>query len=127
MSAPRFQIADCPSERVALLRRELGVSGALAQVLVRRGFGDPAAAHAFLAADEEHSPRDFAGIEEAVEAILAHVVGGSRITVHGDYDVDGVCSTAILVRALRARGADVDSYLPDRAADGYGLAAATVR
>ncbi len=127
MSGLRFQIADCPHEQVALLRRELGVSDALAQVLVRRGLGDLAAAQAFLAADEEHSPHEFAGIGAAVEAILAHVSAGSRITIHGDYDVDGVCSTAILVRALRTLGADVDSYLPDRATDGYGLGAATVR
>ena len=49
------------------------------------------------------------------------------ITVHGDYDVDGVCSTAILVRVLRVLGADVDWYLPSRTEDGYGLSAATVR
>ena len=58
--------------------------------------------------------------------ILEHVERGSRITVHGDYDVDGVCSTAILVRALRTLGADVDWYLPSRIDDGYGLARATV-
>ncbi len=46
--------------------------------------------------------------------------------MHGDYDVDGVCSTAILVRALRTLGADVDWYLPSRIDDGYGLALATV-
>jgi single-stranded-DNA-specific exonuclease len=50
----------------------------------------------------------------------------SRITVHGDYDVDGICSSAILIRALRTLGADVDWYLPSRIDDGYGLAAATV-
>jgi single-stranded-DNA-specific exonuclease len=49
-----------------------------------------------------------------------------RITIHGDYDVDGVCSTAILVRTLRALGADVDWYLPSRLEDGYGLSSATV-
>ena len=49
-----------------------------------------------------------------------------RITIHGDYDVDGVCSTAVLVRVLRALGADVDWYLPDRATDGYGLNPKTV-
>ena len=58
--------------------------------------------------------------------ILGHVGRRSRITVHGDYDVDGICSTAILVRALRTLGADVDWYLPSRIDDGYGLAAATV-
>ncbi len=127
MPATRFQIADCPPEQVARLRRELAVSGALAQVLVRRGLGDPDSARAFLDGAEEHPPSAFAGIEQAVQEILAHVAAARRITIHGDYDVDGICSTAILVRALRALGADVDSYLPDRIADGYGLAAATVK
>ncbi len=126
MLRPRFQIADCPPEDVARLRGELGVSGALAQVLVRRGFGEPASARAFLAAEEEHLPAAFEGIEQAVAMILAHVEAQQRVTIHGDYDVDGICSTAILVRALRAIGADVDSYLPDRASDGYGLGKPTV-
>jgi single-stranded-DNA-specific exonuclease len=126
MPRPRFEIADCPPDDVARLRRELGVSGPLAQVLVRRGLGAPARARAFLAADEEHSPAGFDGIEQAVGTVLAQLAAGQRITIHGDYDVDGICSTAILVRALRTLGADVDSYLPDRASDGYGLGKATV-
>jgi single-stranded-DNA-specific exonuclease len=127
MHSPRFEIADCPSADVLRLREELGVSGALAQVLVRRELGEPARARAFLAAAEEHHHSAFTGIEEAVAAILARVSAGLRITVHGDYDVDGICSTAILLRALRSLGADVDSYLPDRISDGYGLREATVR
>ncbi len=127
MQGPRFEIADCPSADVARLRRELGVSGALAQVLVRRGQAEPELARAFLAAEEEPPPSAFAGIERAVGSILEQVAAGGRITIHGDYDVDGVCSTAILVRALRALGADVDHYLPDRIGDGYGLGAETVR
>jgi len=102
------------------------MSAAMAQVLVRRGLGEPSRAQAFLAAEEEHPPSAFTGIEAAIAAILAHVRAGTRITIHGDYDVDGVCSTAVLVRVLRALGADVDWYLPDRAADGYGLNARTV-
>jgi single-stranded-DNA-specific exonuclease len=124
---PRFEIPECPSADVARLRRELGVSGALAQVLVRRGLADAEQARAFLAADEEHPPASFAGIERAVATVLAHVRTGRRITIHGDYDVDGICSTAILVRTMRGLGADVDHYLPDRMGDGYGLAEATVR
>jgi single-stranded-DNA-specific exonuclease len=122
----RFEIAPCPRPHVQELERRLGVSGALAQVLVRRGLADPERARAFLAADEEHPPSAFEGIGEALTTILAHVGVGTRITVHGDYDVDGICSTAVLVRALRALGADVDWYLPDRASDGYGLNARTV-
>ena len=121
-----MQIAPASVPDTLRLARELGVSHAVAQVLVRRGFGDPDAARAFLAGDERHDPSAFAGIERAVALVGAHLDAGSRITVHGDYDVDGVCSTAVLVRALRGLGASVDWYLPDRATDGYGLNARTV-
>ena len=127
MPRTRFEIPACPAAEVGRLERELGVSGPIAQVLVRRGYEEPARARAFLAAEEEHPPGAFARIDQAVETILAHVRSGERITVHGDYDVDGVCSTAVLMRALLAMGANVDSYLPDRASDGYGLNEATVR
>src|SRR5580704_8201578 len=123
----RFEIAPCPEPQVRGLAHELGVSEALAQVLVRRGLADPERARAFLAAEEEHSPTAFAGIEVALATIHAHARAGTRITVHGDYDVDGICSTAVLVRVLRALAADVDWYLPDRARDGYGLNPETVR
>jgi single-stranded-DNA-specific exonuclease len=127
MERPRFEIADCPADAVELLQRELGVSGPLAQILVRRGLAEPAWARSFLAADEEHPPTDFTGIERAIEPILRHAANGTRITIHGDYDVDGICSTAMLVRSLRRLGANVDWYLPDRASDGYGLNPATVQ
>jgi single-stranded-DNA-specific exonuclease len=122
----RFEIPECSLAEVERLQRELGVSAPLAQVLVRRELAEPSIARAFLEASEEHSPELFAGIGEAVETILRHLGAGARITIHGDYDVDGVCSTAVLMRALRGLGADVDSYLPDRARDGYGLNVATV-
>jgi single-stranded-DNA-specific exonuclease len=127
VSSCRFEIPDCAPEQVERLRRELGVSGALAQVLVRRGLAEPESAREFLTGAEEHPPQAFAGIEEAVGTIVAHVHAGSRITIHGDYDVDGICSTAVMVRTLRELGGDVDSYLPDRASDGYGLNIATVQ
>jgi single-stranded-DNA-specific exonuclease len=118
---PRFEIPECQPSAVEGLRHALGVSGVLAQVLVRRGLAEPARARAFLAADESYPYTAFAGIEEALATIRRHVDARARITVHGDYDVDGVCSTAVLVRTLRRMGADVDWYLPDRESDGYGL------
>jgi single-stranded-DNA-specific exonuclease len=126
VSDVRLEIPPAPPAAVAGLCAALGVSDPLAQVLVRRGLGEPALARGFVAASEEHDPGEFAGIERAVERILGHVRAGTRITIHGDYDVDGMCSTAVLVRALRGLGAEVDWYLPDRMSDGYGLARATV-
>ena len=126
LEPPRLRIDPCDVDSVLALERELGVGHVLAQVLVRRGFGDPGAARAWLAAEERHEPSQFAGIDDACDLILMHVESGERITIHGDYDVDGVSSTAILVGVLRRLGAQVDWFLPSRAEDGYGLSRATV-
>jgi len=115
---PRLQVAPVCVADVLRLERELGVSHPVAQVLVRRGFADPDAARAWLAAAERHDPALIDGIDGAVATILRHVDAHAAITVHGDYDVDGVCSTAILVRVLRRLCARVDFYLPSRLEDG---------
>jgi single-stranded-DNA-specific exonuclease len=124
--SPRVSLAPCDPAAVERLRAALGCSRTFAQVLVRRGLGELDAARAFLAADEVHDPRAFAGMDDAVALILRHVRAGSRITVHGDYDVDGVCATALLLRALQRLGGDVDHFLPSRVDDGYGLSASTI-
>jgi single-stranded-DNA-specific exonuclease len=123
---PRLQIAPYGFAAAARLERELGISHALAQVLVRRGLGAPAAARAWLRGAEAHDASAFAGIDDAVALILRHAGSGGRVVVHGDYDVDGVCSTAVLVRVLRRLGADPGWYLPSREDDGYGLSRRTV-
>ena len=122
----RFTVTPYDYAAAERLSAALGVSHVLAQVLVRRGLGEEGEARAFLAAAEAHPLDAFGGLREAARHILGHVGRRSRITVHGDYDVDGVAATAVLVRALRTLGADVDWYLPSRIDDGYGLAAATV-
>jgi single-stranded-DNA-specific exonuclease len=123
---PRFTVAPYDYAAAERLAAALGVSHVLAQVLVRRGLEELEDARAFLAAAEAHPLDAFGGLREAAERILGHARRRSRITVHGDYDVDGVAATAVLVRALRTLGAEVDWYLPSRIDDGYGLAAATV-
>ena len=122
----RLTVSPYEFAAAARLAGELGCSHVLAQVLVRRGLSSVDDARAFLAAGEAHPLGAFPGLAEAAAGVLAHVSRGSRITVHGDYDVDGVCATAVLVRALRSVGADVDWYLPSRIDDGYGLALGTV-
>jgi single-stranded-DNA-specific exonuclease len=123
---PRLELAAYALGEALALERQLGIGHVLAQVLVRRGLGDPRLARDFLAADEGHDPAAFAGIAAAVDTIQAQIAAGGRIIVHGDYDVDGVCATAIMVRALRSLGGDVGWFLPSRIDDGYGLSGATV-
>jgi single-stranded-DNA-specific exonuclease len=108
------------------LAEELGVAPTVAAILTRRGLGEAETARRFLAAEEMHAPELLAGMGEACATILRHVEAGSRVVVFGDYDVDGVCATAILIRALRAVGADPAWRLPSRD-EGYGLSETAVR
>jgi single-stranded-DNA-specific exonuclease len=116
---------------VERLARALGIPAALAALLVQRGQATEADARTFLrpAVTGMSDPGALAGMSEAVEAIATAVRAGGTILVHGDYDVDGQCATALLTRALRAAGADVVGFVPHRLRDGYdfgpaGLAAA---
>ncbi len=99
----------------------LALAEPVAVTLVRRGYRTVDEARAFLEAAEVHDPFEFDSMEEVTERIRSAIAQGRTITVHGDYDCDGVCSTAILVRALRELGASCDWYIPDRLSDGYGL------
>jgi single-stranded-DNA-specific exonuclease len=105
----------------------LGLSQPVAVTLVRRGYRTPDAARAFLAADESHPPAAFEGMGDVVGLIWAAIDAGERITVHGDFDVDGVSATALMISTLRDLGADCDWLIPDRIADGYGLSEENVR
>ncbi len=92
------------------------------QILTRRGLHTPEAVRDFLATDPvDHNPLELSEVEEAVDRIRHAVAHGEQITVFGDYDVDGVAATALLLVGLRSRGASVHHYLPDRFEEGYGL------
>jgi single-stranded-DNA-specific exonuclease len=104
----------------------LSLSEPVAVTLVRRGYRTPDLARAFLAADESHPPSAFNSMQSVVDRVLATIRDGGRITIHGDFDVDGVCATTIMVSTLRALGAECDWLIPDRLGDGYGLSAANV-
>jgi single-stranded-DNA-specific exonuclease len=125
-TASRWLCKPYPARRSLSLAAELGIAPATAAVLARRGIGDVSTARAFLAADDRHDPSALHAIGDACAAILSHAQRGSRIVVFGDYDVDGVCSTAIAIRALRAIGAEPAWRLPSRD-EGYGLSEAAIR
>jgi single-stranded-DNA-specific exonuclease len=104
----------------------LDLAEPVAVALVRRGYRTVEHAREFLEAGEEHDPFAFDGMDQVCERLLALAREGGRITVHGDYDVDGVSATAILVSTLRALGANCDWLIPDRLGGGYGLTLAGV-
>ena len=136
-AAPGIRLAVEPQPDPATVERlaaELRVPPALAGLLVQRGFGEPELGREFLrpSLDDLADPYRLGGMAEAVAAISEAVRAGTRIMVHGDYDVDGQSAAAVLTRALRQAGADVVPFLPHRLRDGYdfgaaGLAAAQAR
>ena len=107
------------------LARQLDLPAPLAQALVNRGYRDETAAQRFLQPQLRQLTDPFAlpDMLPAVERILAAIKKGERIVIYGDYDVDGVTSSALLVNVLRAAGATVANFLPHRLDEGYGLSA----
>ena len=111
------------AEEAGALARALGVHPLVAQVLWRRGLRSAEEADRFLRPSlaDLPDPALLAGIGPAVARLARAIEAGERITAYGDYDVDGVTSTTLLVSFLRALGAQVDHYVPHRLEEGYGL------
>lgn len=110
-------------ERAAERLAAAGYGPLLARVLCARGCATPEEAGAFLATDLAALPDPFLlrDMDRAVARVRESLAAGDCIAVYGDYDVDGITATAMLTRALRARGARVVWYVPDRVEEGYGL------
>lgn len=95
----------------------------LRQILFNRGFADDASARAFLRAEPNTNtdPFQMTGMKPAVSRIQSAIKNGESIAIYGDYDVDGVTATALLVEALKLLGGTVRGYIPNRFEEGYGL------
>src|SRR5438105_14792843 len=115
MQQGTWTIRPCPHREPSGLAQALGVSEITASVLVRRGYGNPMQARAFLAGEQPlHDPFLLGDMAAAVGRIRAAISEERRICVHGDYDADGICATALAVLVLREAGADVFWHLPSR-------------
>jgi single-stranded-DNA-specific exonuclease len=127
MSEGTWTISPCPHRQADSLAQALGLSEITASVLVRRGYGDPEVARAFLAGEQPlGDPFLLSDMQVAVERIRSAIAAGKRICVHGDYDVDGICATVLAVLVLRELGADVEWHLPSRFDEGYGVSGNTL-
>ncbi len=111
------------------LSQELRISPLTAQVLINRGVKDLGEAEIFLNPRLSHlrDPMEIPQIEKAARRVLAAGERGERVLVFGDYDVDGVTGTAILVHTLRVLGFSVSYYIPHRYGEGYSLSSDAVK
>ncbi len=114
---------------VSKLAGELGLSRLSARVLAARGFDSREKAQAFLdrSLDGIHDPYLLKDMDLAVAEIRRALRDRVKIAVYGDYDVDGVTATCIMIQYLRSRGADCTYYIPDRLGEGYGLNTAAIQ
>ncbi len=105
------------------LAKNLRISAITAQILINRGIENEAEANLFLNSSlfDLPSPYLMKGMDKAVERIKKAIEGKEKIAIYGDYDVDGVTSTALLYTFLRNLGAEVIYYNPDRLKEGYGV------
>ena len=113
----------------AALARELGTAPIIGQILWNRGLQTAEAARAFLHPEDEPycDPFLMMDMERAAHRILEAIHVGEQIVVYGDYDVDGMTSTTLLMKNIRALGGMVSYYIPNRFTEGYGLNGAALR
>ena len=114
---------------VAALQEELRLPHAICRLLAARGYGVPDDAKAYLRPrlDHLHDPNCLTDLDRAVERIVRALRETETVLVHGDYDVDGICSTTLIVRTLIMLGGNAVPFIPRRLQDGYDLTEAGVR
>lgn len=119
----RWVLPETVDEQVKSLAGELGLHPLPARILLHRGYRTPEAASAFLSDKLADLPDPFRmkGMAAATERIARALHQREKITLYGDYDVDGVCSTSLLAIFLRELGANPGTYIPHRLGEGYGL------
>ncbi len=122
---PGNSIVDTEIRDIA---NKLSISEVVARLIYNRGYSDAGSADRFMHPDEciLHNPFAMKDMEKAIERISQAVEHREKITVYGDYDVDGVTSVTLLYLYLKSLGATVDYYIPLRAKEGYGVSSAAI-
>ncbi len=121
LNRKKWVVSPCDRELAADIAENCGIEPFAALLLCARGLTDEFEVESFLFDTELIDPFTLPDMEKACERVHKAVDSGERITVFGDYDADGVTSTALMYSFLSSRGAVVDYYIPDRAEEGYGM------
>lgn len=116
------------SEQISLIAKKLNIHPIVAKLLYNRGYTDEESVRSFIGMESEMlcNPFDMKDIDKGVERIRLAIERKEKITVYGDYDVDGVTSVCTLYLYLKSKGADIDYYIPNRAGEGYGVSASAI-
>ena len=124
----RADTSTAAIEASGKIARALGLNGIVAELLYNRGYTTPETASAFINVEGEifRNPFEMADMEKAISRIKGAVDSGEKITIYGDYDVDGVTSVCTLYLYLKAQGARVEYYIPNRAGEGYGVSVSAI-
>lgn len=111
-----------PTPASQAIAEEFGLATIAAELLVKKGYTTIEEVRTFLepSSTSFHDPYLLYDMQKTVDRIQEAIVSGEHITIYGDYDADGLTSTAIMYETLTQLGADVDYYIPDRFKDGYG-------
>ncbi|MCC5635958.1 DHHA1 domain-containing protein [Nostoc sp. CHAB 5844] len=120
----RWQIYSQKTDLAQKLAASINLSPIISQLLINRGIETPAQAKAFLEPESIVLPsplEEFPDLAMSVELLQEAIASQSKIAICGDYDADGMTSTALLLRSLRALGAQVDYAIPSRMHEGYGI------
>ena len=120
----RWQIATPQPERALELSVSTGLLPLVAQVIINRDIATPDAAHIYIEPESQDLPSplaEFKDLTTSIELIQEAIANEEQIAICGDYDADGMTSTALLLRALKHLGAKVDYAIPSRMKDGYGI------
>ncbi len=125
----KWNIPSCSVTDAEALAKDLGISNATARLLINRGLGDYDVAYDFLKkrTDIFHDPFSMCDMDKAVSRLHKAIETGEKITVYGDYDVDGITATSSMILYLRQFTSNVSYYIPSRSGEGYGVNSAAIQ
>ena len=129
MQTKSWKLKEASDEKSVLaLSDSLNISNVIAHLLIQRGITNFFEAKSFFRPSLEslHDPFLMNGMHEATQRVIKALTTNEKICVYGDYDVDGTCSAALLYLFLKELGAKVETYIPNRIIEGYGVSISSI-
>lgn len=129
MQTKRWKLKNSPDEKAVLaLADSLNISNVLASLLINRGITNFFEAKNFFrpSLSALHDPFLMDGMHAATDRVISALTNNQKICVYGDYDVDGTCSAALMYLFLKELGANVETYIPNRLTEGYGISVQSI-